>query len=295
MNSSFKLIALPLLWVTAWGHSANANGLIAYEPFDYPLGAFANGTPATGSGFTGNWLVQGTGASTVAGLTYPDLTVNNNAFRQNPNGRDQVSLANPLSSGSVYISWLFNLAGNNGADYNGLFLPGDGATSLFAGFTGAWSGSAGNIGLASIVTTSATGTGGSSLAQMPGPDQIVNYGANNLMVLQIDFNTSGVNDTINLWVNPIAGVASPAGNINAPNPSLTVTSYNVGAIAGIGFNLQGGGQNVQFDELRVGSTYGEVVTVPEPSMFALLGFGALALCLARRRCRSKSVTAPPIA
>ena len=284
MNSRLKLIVVQLLLVTACGHSVKAE-LTAYEPFNYSLGALANGTATTGTGFTGNWLVQGAGASSVAGLTYPNLTVNNNAFQQNPNGRDQVGLSSALSSGTVYISWLFNQAGNNGADYNGLFLPGDGTTSLFAGFTGAWSGTAGNIGLASIATTSATGTGGTTLAQMPGPDQLVNYAATHLMVLEIIFNTSGENDTINLWVDPTAGVASPAGNINAPNPSLTFSSYNVGTISGIGFNLQGGGQNVRFDEVRVGSTYGDVVTVPEPSVFALLGFGALALLFARRRCR----------
>lgn len=264
--------------------------LIAYEPFNYAAGGFANGTASTASGFTGNWLVQGSAATSVSGLSYPSLSVSGNAFRQNPNGRDQIGLASALSSGTVYISWLFNQGGNNGADYNGLFLAGDGATSLFAGFTGAWSGTAGNIGLASILTTSLTGVGGTSLAQMPGPAQIVNYNATHLMVLQIDFNTSGDNDTIKLWVDPTAGVASPAGNINAPNPDLTVNSFNVGSISGIGFNLQGGANNDQFDEIRIGNTYGDVVSaavVPEPGSLALFGIGACGLLMARRRkCQS---------
>ena len=76
---------------------ANA-ALNAYEPFAYSLGTFANNTAATGSGFTGNWTC-GAAGTVVAGLSYPGLTVGNNALSSG-GGRQFVSFASPLSSGT---------------------------------------------------------------------------------------------------------------------------------------------------------------------------------------------------
>ncbi len=234
--------------------------LAAYEPFNYPTGAFANGTVSTATGFSGTWSLSGS-ATIISSLTYPNLPVGNNAFQASPAGqRDTVSLATPLSSGTVYISFLYNQAGDNGGNVNGLFLPGSGATSLYVGLTAPWSGTAGNLGLGSIATSSSTATGLSSvLAQMPGPTQLFNYNQTHLVVVRIDFNTSGNNDTVSLWLDPTAGVTAPTGNINAPNPDLVVNNYDVGTISGIGFNFQGGGALEQYDEIRVGSTFGSVV------------------------------------
>lgn len=234
--------------------------LTAYESFNYPTGAFANGTTSTGTGFTSNWSLSGS-ATIIGGLTYPSLPTGNNAFQQSPAGqRDSVSLSTPLSSGTVYISFLYNQAGNNGGNVNGLYLPGSGATSLYVGLTAPWSGTAGNLGLGTVTTSSGTATGLSGvLAQMPGPTQLFNYNQTHLIVVRIDFNTSGANDTVSLWLDPTAGVTAPAGNINAPNPDLVVNNYDVGTISGIGFNFQGGGAVEQYDEIRVGTSYGSVV------------------------------------
>ncbi len=228
----------------------------AYEPFNY--GTLANGNVSTASGFTGNWTIGGA-VSIIGNLTYPSLATGNNAFQQLPGGqRDTVSLAAPLASGTKYISFLYNQTGDNGGNRNGLYLPGSGATSLFVG-PYPWSGVAGVLTLSSVVTAggSATGTG-ATLAQMPGPTQLMNYNQTNLIVLRIDFNTSGTNDTVSLWLNPVAGAVTPAGNINDPSPDLVVTTYDVGTITGIGFNFQAGGAFEQFDEIRVGDTYGDV-------------------------------------
>jgi len=234
--------------------------LTAYEPFNYSTGAFLNGTASTGTGFTGNWTLSGS-ATIIGGLTYPSLPTTDNAFQQSPAGqRDSVSLSTPLSSGTVYISFLYNQAGNNGGNVNGLYLSGSGTNSLYVGLTSPWSGTAGELGLGTIATSSAGATGLSSvLAQMPGPTQLMNYNQTNLIVLCIVFNTSGTNDTVSLWLNPTADVTAPAGNINAPNPDLVYSSYDVGTISGIGFNFQGGGAVEEYDEIRVGTSYGSVV------------------------------------
>ena len=255
-----KTSGLILALCTWFGASTVQAQLAAYEPFNYPTGAFLNGTASTGTGFTGNWTLSGS-ATIFGGLTYPSLPTTDNAFQQSPAGqRNSVSLAAPLSSGTVYISFLYNQAGNNGGNVNGLYLSGSGATSLYVGLTAPWSGTAGQLGLGTIATSSAGATGFSSvLAQMPGPNQLMNYNQTNLIVVRIDFNTSGNNDTVSLWLNPTADVTAPEGNINAPNPDLVYSSYDVGTISGIGFNFQGGGAVEQYDEIRVGSSYGSVV------------------------------------
>ncbi len=250
-----------LLALCTWlGASTVQAQLTAYEPFNYPAGAFLDGTASTGTGFAGNWSLSGS-ATIVGGLAYPSLPTGNNAFQQSPGGqRDTVSLSTPLSSGTVYISFLDHQSGDNGGNANGLYLSGSGATSLYVGLTAPWSGTAGQLGLGTIATTSAGATGLSSvLAQMPGPGQLMNYNQTNLIVVRIDFNTSGNNDTVSLWLNPMADVTAPEGNINAPNPDLVYSSYDVGTISGIGFNFTGGGQVEQYDEIRVGTSYGSVV------------------------------------
>jgi hypothetical protein len=71
--------------------------------------------------------------------------------------------------------------------------------------------------------------------------------------LKIEFNTSGDNDTITVYVNPTA---------NQPTPGIaaagTVSNFNVGTITGIGTNVQGGGE-ITIDEIRIADSYVDVV------------------------------------
>ena len=220
----------------------------AYEPFNYTT--LANGAATTASGFTGNWTIGGT-VTLDTGMTYPSLPTSNKAFKQAPGNRSQVSLANSLSGGTVYVSFLFNQLGNNGGDLNGVYFPGSGANSLFCGFGvfGGDTATTGKFGLASVATSGGA-SGGTSFAMKTG----VKYNQAHLAVLKIDFNTSGANDTVSLWIDPPAGTNSP-GTI----ADVTYGSFDVGTISGIGFNFQGGGAQEIYDEIRVGSTYGDVV------------------------------------
>ncbi|EEF63045.1 hypothetical protein [Pedosphaera parvula] len=71
-----SLAAVMLLALAALNAPA---ALTAYEPFNYTTGGFANNTASTGNGFTGNWA-NGAAGTIVTGLTYPGLTVANNAL-----------------------------------------------------------------------------------------------------------------------------------------------------------------------------------------------------------------------
>jgi CxxC motif-containing protein (DUF1111 family)/fibronectin type 3 domain-containing protein len=229
--------------------------LNAYEPFNYTLGTFANNTATTGSGFTGNWTC-GAAGTIVSGLTYTALPVANNALNSG-SGRQFVSFSNPLSSGTKYISFLYKASGNMGGNIDGVFFPNGNSTCLWFGFgLGPFSGTQGQLGIGSMTTAGTGATGASSLTQIG----LGNYGNTYLIVLKIDFNTSGANDTITIYTNPVANASSPG--VAAAG---TFSSYDVGTISGIGLNVQGGA-TITVDEIRVGDTYGDVVGfVPPPA------------------------------
>jgi hypothetical protein len=66
LSSRAFLTVMVSLAVLAMAGMANA-ALIAYEPFNYTAGSFANGTAATGTGFAGNWTC-GVPGTVIPGL-----------------------------------------------------------------------------------------------------------------------------------------------------------------------------------------------------------------------------------
>jgi hypothetical protein len=239
-------ISLALLGMTGISHAAPS----AYEPFDYPAEApLIDGTAATGDGFTGTWTC-GLSGWVLSGLTYTGLPVGNNAMRSPAGGRQSVSLASPLSSGTKWISFLYKTSpGNPGANINGVYFP-NGGTGLWFGFgLHAWSGTEGYLGLGSMDTTGTSATGATSLQELV----LGTYGATYLVALKIDFNTSGNNDTVTVYLNPVAGQATPGVAAAGTNDS-----FDVGTISGVGMNVTGAGE-IFVDEIRVGDSYADVV------------------------------------
>jgi fibronectin type 3 domain-containing protein len=219
-----------------------------YEPFNYPAGTLANGTAATGSGLTGTWTCGAAGTITT-GLTYTGLPVANNAL-SSASGRQFVSLSSPLSSGTKWISFLFYASGNMGGNIDGVFFPNGNSTCLWFGFgLSPYSTTQGQLGLGSMTTAGTAAQGATSLQQVG----LGNYASTSLIVLKIDFNTSGANDTVTVYTNPVANASAPG-----MTAAGTCSSYDVGTISGIGLNVQGSA-NIMVDEIRVGDTYGDVV------------------------------------
>jgi hypothetical protein len=220
-----------------------------YEPFNYSTGAFANGTAATGSGLSGNWTCAA-GGTVISGLTYTGLPVANSAL-QSAGARQFVSLSSPLSSGTKWISFLYKTsAGNSGANINGVFFPNGNATCLWFGFGLApYSSTQGQLGLGSMTNAGTAALPATSLKQLG----LGTYGATYLVVLKIDFDTSGVNDTVTVYLNPLPNQATPGVAAAGTN-----STFDVGTISGVGLNVQGAGQII-VDEIRIGDTYGDVV------------------------------------
>jgi CxxC motif-containing protein (DUF1111 family) len=222
--------------------------LLAYEPFDYAA-SIPNGTTTTANGFSGNWTCGAT-PSIVMGMTYPALPTANASF-SSTSGRQFVSFANPLSSGTKWISFLFNLAGNNGGNHCGVYFP-NGGTGLFFGYgLEPISTTTGGLRPGSILTTGTGVANATSLAS----GFIGTYGQTPyLVVMKIEFNTSGANDTVTIYLNPTANVSAP--DVAA---TYTLTTFDVGTITGIGMQNPGGGFAVKVDEIRVGETFAAVV------------------------------------
>jgi hypothetical protein len=245
--------------VNAYGESADSSpeatatptgayGPTAYEPFNYTAGAFANNTPSTAVGFTGNWTVP-TGATIASGRTYPSLPTTANAYQHNATAsQNTVAFANAMTSGTKYISFLIKNSGNSGGDTVGVFLKGNNATSLFAGFRAGFTGSETLFGLGTVNSTSLGGASALGSSAVP-----LSNTATNFIVLKIEFNTSGANETVSLWTNPPVNVDVPG-----VAASITATSFDVGNISAFGINILGGYAAV-IDEIRVGDVYGDVV------------------------------------
>jgi len=257
-----RLVGLALLTLGSVGHATTT----VEEPFDYASGAFADGTVATGSGLNGEWTC-GAGGTVVSGLTYTGLSVANNAL-MSAGARQFVSLSNPLATGTAWISFLFKTsAGDPGANRNGIFFANGQATCLWFGFGLApYSSTQGQLGLGSM-TTAGTAAASATPLQLLG---LGTYGATYLVVLEIDFNTSGDNDTVTVYLNPVANQATPG--VTAAG---TCSTNDVGTLSAVGLNVQGAGE-VIVDEIRVGDTYGDVVGYAGVPPDAPTGLGATA-------------------
>ncbi|MBK1853495.1 PEP-CTERM sorting domain-containing protein [Verrucomicrobiaceae bacterium 5K15] len=87
------------------------------------------------------------------------------------------------------------------------------------------------------------------------------------------------NGTVSAWINP--GLADSA------MPDVTFTNADVGALDGFflrqGGSWDNGGASWTADNLVVATTFDEVIAVPEPSSFVLLGLAGLAGLVRRRR------------
>src|SRR5690349_11396784 len=218
--AGLTVAAFCLTTFASTGHAS----LNAYEPFDYA--SLPNGTASTATGFSGNWVCAATPA--ISGnLTYTNLPTTNSSLSSTV-GRVSTSFASPLSSGTKYISFLFNQTGNNGGNYCGVYFP-NGGTGLFLGYganpisTDTGSLRPGSINTVGTGVANATTNGFTLPSSFTGTYSNAPY----LVVLQIDFNTSGTNDTITIYVNPTANSATPG-----VAPKYTVTTFDVGTIAG---------------------------------------------------------------
>ncbi len=225
----------------------------AYEPFNYSLGTFTNGTASTATGFSGNWTCSSAG-TIVSGLTYAALTTANNALQSSGAGSFQYeNLATPISSGTVWVSFLLQQAGDNGGSRDGITLVNSSGTGVMF----AYQQNGASVGQPALGTVTGFHTWGTQLASS---STTRTYNTPNLYVLRITYNGSGVVTNIAVYSDPTAGQSTP------PTADFTVTSglSSVGTISAIGIGHQAT-ETLTIDEVRTGTSFGQVVGVALPS------------------------------
>ena len=231
----------------------NVSGVLnfnAYESFNYPLGALTNGTASTGTGFKGNWVCGGAGTM-VAGLTYANLPVSNQALQNNGNYQIE-RLAGATSSGTTWVSVLFQQAGDNGGNRSGFLMVDASGKGLMFAYTQA----SGTQGFPSLVNISNTNSVGSTISTKSAT--LRTYNTPHLYVFKLTY-SAGALSSVAVYSDPTAGQST------APTADFTVTGLTgIGTVNTFGANSPSG-QIITIDEIRTGSTFGSVAGVPLPS------------------------------
>ncbi len=103
---------------------------------------------------------------------------------------------------------------------------------------------------------------------------LFDMGTTHLMVGELDIDAGEVR----LWIDPPASLTPPAPDLTAPF-AMETAGKEVGSV-----RLNGGGDPgfITGDEIVVGTTWNDVVAVPEPTTLLLFAVGTLALLCWRR-------------
>ncbi len=295
--------------------TASVSALPLYDPFadatgsggtSYAVGANLVGqTDAAAHSWFGAGPTTGTPVTPTiisGSIAIPGLSLGEgNSIRMVPGAgpSPRLSLGTPFlaANSSIYYSFAFNVNTLGNLSTSGAFFAGFnntfGSQTTTPSVVGARLylrrvGTSGfNIGISKTGTTSADWYWDTTLYNVNQDLFVVgrySYGA---------IGASMTDDSASLWINPSVGTF---GDASPPTPLVTGTTGTDLAQNTTNAPIQsfvfmqrttGNQPDVLFvDELRVGTSWADVTTVPEPSFLALGGFGALALVAgyrARRR------------
>lgn len=247
--------------------------LLFSEGFDYTSGGNLGGNinPGSGVAWTGGNSQLAIGSTD---LTYPglqDLGGNDLVYTSGPSAVTSVNTYSAVTSGSIYYSFLIDCTtlptGNN---YLTALNPG---TTAPGGGTDAMSFYVGTLGTGYKIGVR-NGNSGAAYASTA-----LSLNTTYLVVGEL---TLGTTPSLSLYLDPTPGGTQPLTADATQNGTVAVSSVD-----DVGFKAQSstGAGDWQIDNLNIGTTWADVTpsVVPEPSMLALIGIGALGLISFRRR------------
>lgn len=221
--------------------------LTAYEDFNYTVGPLTG--QAGGTGFAGPWKLVGAGAGLSAvesaGLDYPSLATAGGKVLLTPSQGPELCVYRKLShvynSGTVYVSFLANL--QEGTRFFGLALVESNMNRpVVIGR---------NTGLMQWTLS------GSAIKNGVTGKSEITPKTTTLFVVRIDFDMSGDNERIRLYVNPTLE-SEPEKSTIVLNTSSSLIFDGIMICAGY-IKDDYTTAIVSFDEIRVGSSYEDVL------------------------------------
>jgi hypothetical protein len=274
-----KHLGLGMLLVAGLAASANA-ALLAYEGFDYPIGGEVVGLNG-GTGWTGPWTENIATSNGDFPLAADSLV--NTPFPFTPTGGrlrtvgvaslgfDAVSRTMPgldmSAEGTRYFSFLMRkeiaASSNNNLEFNLIDSTNASMNDFRFGATSAdrfFLTSTDNNDLGATVATNTT------------------Y----FVVMKVDANTDATADVVNV------AIYSGATNVPLTEPDSWDLTFSIASNANLdGIRVRVGNSTAgSFDEFRVGETWADVATVPEPSSAILSSVSLILSSSCMRRVRN---------
>lgn len=243
--------------------------LIAYDDFNYTATANVTGQNGGTGAWSGGWAASTGDNSTVVtngGLTYTGLPTAGNAAMDNSfsslgNTRAWTAPGGLFADGSeLWFSALVNTSAA-GSDLRLFALTSANVGGGGVGFSLAGSGVRANLGTS--VSGTLAGTSGTTM----------------LLVARIQFSDTPGADAVTAWVNPAISATPPS-----PGSGVLLSGDIASGLLSaplVGYRGGGGWQGT-VDEFRIGTTYGDVVAIPEPAVMSLSMMAGLGLLLGRR-------------
>ncbi len=258
------LLTLNLVLCIGYSWCVNA-ALLVSEDFNYTDGSTikdANG----GTGWSNAW--SGSGEDNVIisdNLDYTGAIAPSGGSALRSGGND-ISVGRSFSTNyggdgdtgtSVWISFLAKKPGGFGYGY--VSLGGDGSSlSLYAPTADTWFTRVGN--------TNIYDSGMSSFDTV-------------MMLYKVDFASGAVSnlDDLSVWYNPdLSGGEAGLGAATVTSSDYNFTFDSIG--------IRGWtGNSMQVDNIKIGEGFADVVAIPEPGTFFLLGLGLLGMLAFRKR------------
>lgn len=282
---------LPFLLTGFFSLASAHAAILVHEGFDYTAGTSLGATTNGGTGWGGAWSVTSGSAPTVdvtqlspltnVGASGLSVTQSGAATTNSVTRTFSTAYGTGVTIGSPLTIWLaFEMKGN-GSNSNDSYLAllrnsGTAASDEIIRIGRKSGVSGGNITLSTAAGTSPTQTAFGNVA----------YNTSTyLMVVKLELQRSGAGTgtnvyTANLW-SFTGSAPTSEGSLGASVANFTTTTLG----SGTGLNAlrlvdASSGANSQFDEIRIGTTFIDVI--PEPSAAALSLLGG-AILLRRRR------------
>ena len=321
-NRAFAMSALAgrlaVVLALTFGAVTARGSLIFSEDFSTGAGGYTVDTnilgqnPTTSTGFSGAWVGANTSAYqpnasnlVMAGVANSGGSLLNQYTAFSQTRSDSRALAAYTGSDTLWVSSLMafnsNALNNSGGSHFIGFLSGPLPGVSASGTQNAtWINSNGGnlngfaVGLNNGNLTLRYQTGSDTVASsLLTPSFTLAADTAYLMVAQLMLNTSGVNDTLNIWFLDAAVADESA--LGLPTLSLTTANlvdtntdisqlvgYSAAPFSGTTGNVP---SYANWDAIRMGTTFEDLSIVPEPSSAALLAGLALAAGLRSRRSR----------